>query len=291
MTLRAATAADVAALEVFLTARAAGSMFPLGNLRAHGLGHGQGGEDAHATRFWVADGPGGIVGTLGLTAGGMLLPQWPDGDWAQARGLLAGVPVEGAVGPADQVRPLLAALGIDRAPRRSDTDQPAFALDLSGLVVPDGPGDLHPLAAEDLPWLTDWRAAYAAEVQGASGPAARMRAGAEVRAWIAAGSHRGLRVAGQPVAICGFNARLPGIVQVGGVFTPPPLRGRGHARRAVALHLAEARTGGVVQAVLFAASDPAARAYVAIGFRRTGTVAVVLFDGPAAATRAGHTPA
>jgi len=281
MTLRAAAAADGPALDGFLSARADGSMFPLANLRGHGLGHGRGGEHPHATRFWVVDDAGGVAGVLGLTAGGMLMPQWPGGDWAQAQGVLAGTEIEGAVGPADQVRPLLAALALEAAPRRSDTDQPAFALDLGDLRVPDGPGDLHPLVADDLPWLTEWRVAYAAEVQGAGGPAARMRAGAEVRGWIEAGTHRVLRIAGDPVSICGFNAVLPGIVQVGGVFTPPPLRGRGHARRAVALHLDGARATGVERAVLFAASDAAARAYVAIGFRRLGTVAVVLFDGTA----------
>jgi RimJ/RimL family protein N-acetyltransferase len=279
MTLRLAGSTEVAALDAFLAARAEGSMFPLANLRAHGLGHGQGGEDAHATRFWIAEGADGIAGALGMTAGGMLMPQWPDGDWTRALPALTGARIEGAVGPSDQVRPLLAALGLDGAPRRSDTDQPSFALDLADLTVPDGPGDLHPLSSADLPWLIDWRTAYAAEVQGATGPAARVRAGAEVRGWLSAGRHRVLRVAGDPVAICGFNAALPGIVQVGGVFTPPPLRGRGHARRAVALHLAEAGAAGVTRAVLFAASDAAARAYVAIGFRRTGTVAVVLFDG------------
>ena len=279
MTLRAAGPGDVAALDRFLAARADTSMFPLANLRAQGLGHGRGGEDAHATRFWVADGAGGIAGALGLTAGGMLLPQWPDGDWTLARNLLAATQVEGAVGPADQVRPMLAALGLDAAPRRGDTDQPSFVLDLSDLFVPESPGNLHLPGTDDLPWLTDWRAASAAEIYGATGPSARMRAGAEVRHWIAEGSHRVLRVAGDPVAICGFNAALPEIVQVGGVYTPPPLRGRGHARRAVALHLAEAREQGVTRAVLFAANEAAARAYIAIGFRRTGTFALVLFKG------------
>jgi predicted GNAT family acetyltransferase len=210
----------------------------------------------------------------------MLMPQWPGGDSTCAVDPLAGAQVEGSVGPADQVRPLLAALGLGRAPRRSDTDQPAFALDLADLIVPEAPGDLHPLTADDLPWLTDWRAAYAAEVQGAAGPRARMNAGSEVRAWITEGSHLALRIGGRPVAICGFNAELPRIVHVGGVYTPPPLRGRGHARRDAALHLAEDRKTGVARAVLFAASDAAARAYVAIGFRRSGTFAVVLFaDG------------
>jgi predicted GNAT family acetyltransferase len=69
-------------------------------------------------------------------------------------------------------------------------------------------------------------------------------------------------------------------VQVGGIYTPPALRGRGLARAAVALHLAEARNTGVSRAVLFAASPAAARAYTAIGFQPNGSFALVLFAAP-----------
>ena len=76
----------------------------------------------------------------------------------------------------------------------------------------------------------------------------------------------------------GFNAVLPEHVQVGGVYTPPEGRNRGYARRAVAIHLAEARASGVRHAVLFAASAAAARAYEAIGFQRDGSFALALYD-------------
>ena len=85
----------------------------------------------------------------------------------------------------------------------------------------------------------------------------------------------------QPVAMTGFNARLPEIVQVGAVYTPPLLRNKGYARLAVALHLAEARETGTRHAVLFAASDAAARAYQAIGFLPTFAFALVLFSSSA----------
>ena len=75
----------------------------------------------------------------------------------------------------------------------------------------------------------------------------------------------------------GLNAELPEAVQVGGVYTPPGMRGRGYARAAVALHLDQARRTGIPRAVLFAASDAAARAYTAIGFRPAGRMAMILF--------------
>jgi predicted GNAT family acetyltransferase len=80
--------------------------------------------------------------------------------------------------------------------------------------------------------------------------------------------------------VAGFNATLPEIVQIGGVYTPAALRGKGYARRAVALHLAEARAAGVARAVLFAANDAAARAYQAIGFRRADPFTLFLLATP-----------
>ena len=107
------------------------------------------------------------------------------------------------------------------------------------------------------------------------------KAAEDVRAWLNADSHRVLLHHGQPVGMTGFNVRLPGIVQIGGVYTPPDLRNRGYARTAVALHLAEVRTKGTTRAVLFAATPAAARAYRAIGFQPNGSFALVLFTAPA----------
>ena len=76
----------------------------------------------------------------------------------------------------------------------------------------------------------------------------------------------------------GFNSQFEDVVQIGGVYTPPEKRGRGHARRALAMHLAEARSKGATQAVLFAANAAAARAYEAVGFQRASDFALVMFS-------------
>ena len=94
------------------------------------------------------------------------------------------------------------------------------------------------------------------------------------------GTHRVLMADGRALAMTGFNSRVPEMVQIGGVYTPPGLRGRGHARRAVALDLLAARQGGATGATLFSASEPASRAYAALGFRRIGDWTLLLFDGP-----------
>ena len=98
--------------------------------------------------------------------------------------------------------------------------------------------------------------------------------------YVAANSHVVLMEGPQPLAMCGFNARLPHIVQVGGVYTPPALRGFGHARRALGQHLAQARATGVERAVLFAASDKAASTYRALGFERIGQWTLLLLAEP-----------
>ena len=94
--------------------------------------------------------------------------------------------------------------------------------------------------------------------------------------YVAANSHVVLMDGTQPLAMCGFNARLPKIVQVGGVYTPLALRGQGHARRAIGQQLAQARAAGVQRAVLFAASDTAASTYRALGFEQIGLWTLLL---------------
>jgi GNAT superfamily N-acetyltransferase len=213
----------------------------------------------------------------------MLMPHLTEGvDLAPLRRTLAGLSVEGALGSAGTVRPLLTALGLSTAPARKDEDEPAFALDLADLRLPQVNGaDLIPAAEAHRPLLLSWRSAYHRETLGTPEAEAEALARADIGRMIDRGNHRLLVIGDEPVALTGFNAALPDIVQVGGVYTPPDLRGRGHARLAVALHLAEARAAGVARAVLFAASPAAARAYHSIGFQPNGSFALVLFAAPA----------
>jgi GNAT superfamily N-acetyltransferase len=210
----------------------------------------------------------------------MVMAVLPDG--GDLRGLAAaivGSVISGAVGEATAVRKVLAALGLAEKPVRRDADEPGFAMSLTELQVPDVTGmRLVPADAGLRDMLVEWRSAYCQELMGAGADDAEVTAQRDIDAYIAAGSHRVLLRGGIPVAMTGFNAALPEIVQVGGVYVPPVLRGQGLARRAVALHLQDARTQGVARAVLFAANDAAGRAYRAIGFQRKGTMALVLFD-------------
>ncbi len=266
------TEAMRSALEAALRRDVEGAMFPLGNLARHGIGAT---GAPHATRYWIGEAPAAPV--LAVSEWGMAMVHAPAGlDAARVADALRGRALRGICGPAETIRAVMAEAGLAGAPTVLDGDEPQFSLDLDALDAPMRRA--RPLERET---ALEWRAAYEAELHLGRSDAAAVAA--SVDGWIAAGSHRMLFEDGMPVALTGFNAALADIVQVGGVYVPPPLRGRGLAGRAVALHLAEARARGVRRATLFAASEAAARAYRRIGFARVGTFALVLFDGTVAA--------
>ncbi len=77
----------------------------------------------------------------------------------------------------------------------------------------------------------------------------------------------------------GFNAEALGVVQVGGVWTPPSLRGRGYGRAVVAGSLLARYAEGARRSLLFTSPDNvgAQRAYTALGYRQTGEYGMWLF--------------
>lgn len=264
MTLRPATPADQPAILAHLRAHEASSIFPLANMV------GTGPSPQH---LWVAERGRGVI-ALGQT--GFLMPQWPGLDPRRVLAALSGQRVAAIIGPSDQVEPLLAALGLKP---RHHSREPLCTLALNRLIVPPAEGTrLEPLTRADADTAVEMRIAYDAETMAQPPQGARAKAEADVGRWLDQGSHRLLWREGQPVALTGLNARLADVVQVGGVFTPPALRGQGLARRAVAYHLAEARAAGALRAVLFAASEAALRAYKAIGFAQVGWMSLALLD-------------
>ena len=209
----------------------------------------------------------------------MCMPYLPSGDFDAAARAIAGETIIGLIGPKASARGVELAVGLQSADRSFDHDEPHYMLDLSDLTVPEGQGVLRPLAeapqGEILDWMRDYQRSALktpeAEVEG--------RVAQGYAAVTAAGSHIALMDGDTPLSMTGFNAQLPEIVQIGGVYTPQKLRGKGHARRAVALHLAQARSAGVNRATLFSANASAAAAYEAIGFRRIGDWSLILLVG------------
>ena len=277
MKLRPAEPRDEPKIFALLFQHLRSSMFPLSNLEAYGLN----GTADRALRVWCDDKVSKIVA---ITRAGMLMPQMPDAtpeDWAAAAEVLRAYAVTGAAGEAQQIRRLLAALGLDNAPTRLDEDELGFELALADLVLPEGPdGELRAPSEDDVGQLVAWRAAYHHEVLGTPKRETETAAMRDIESYLMKDSHRVFWHDGRPVAMTGFNARVAHAVQIGGVYTPPELRGRGYARQAVARHLAEARAQGIMRSVLFTASDTAARVYRAIGYSPAGRFSLILFDGP-----------
>jgi RimJ/RimL family protein N-acetyltransferase len=247
-------------------------MFPLNNLAHHGMSGGH----PYAVTFWLARQNGQITDVLTLTEGGMVMPFLPSEDYTAAARALKGREVTGIIGMRDWCRGLESALGLGTTPKSLDHDEPHFALSLSDLTLPDGPGQIVPLSDAPAEVIKSWMLDYQLATLNTPPDQAPRRVADSYATYTANRSHVVLMHGDTPLAMTGFNAQLPHIVQIGGVYTPPHLRGQGHARRAVALHLAQARDRGVAQATLFSASDMAARAFRAVGFSQIGDWSLIL---------------
>lgn len=275
---RLAQNSDLPRIDAFLSQNIQTSMFPLANLREYGLR----GSDQRALNVWVSgDEPRAV---FAITNEGMVLPQCPecsDEELMDAIELIRGRPLFGIAAEATQARRIMQLAGWEARPATLNSDEPGFSLELNNLHSPNLTGaELVSLAVVDRSVTEGWREAYLIEAMDFDPARARKQAGKDIQAYVERGSHRVLLLDGNPVGMTGFNARLPDVVQIGGVYTPPELRGRGYARLAVALHLVEARDAGVSRAVLFAASDAAARAYISIGFQPAGQYSLILFTNP-----------
>ncbi|PSL18912.1 GNAT family N-acetyltransferase [Shimia abyssi] len=275
MTWRPVQERDLASALAFLRSHIQTSMFLLGNLEQYGLG----GVAPRATSLWML---GELRGILGITNGGMVLLQAPglnDAEWRAAKSILNGRDVTGCSGDATQVEAFLSATGLSGRADASIAREPLFELALDALRMPDC-DDVSLIPIGDAPRETveAWRAQYLAEVPGLPAGDPVHVARDDITRYIEGDTHRVLTSNGEPVAMTGFNAQAASAVQIGGVYTPAHLRGRGYARKAVALHLSEARKRGVSLAILFAANAAAAAAYRAVGFENCGAFGMIFFD-------------
>ena len=134
----------------------------------------------------------------------------------------------------------------------------------------------------DLDLVSSWRVASEVEFYGvADTPELRAGKVPAAAALVERGEAFLLEAERHPVSMCTHNARAADAVQIGGVWTPPDLRGLGHARAVVAGALLAARSAGARRGVLFTGERnvPALRAYWALGFRQVGDYGVVRFAG------------
>jgi uncharacterized protein len=281
VTIRLLAHGDEAALEAFLREHRDGSMFLRSNLREGGLVYG---GLARQADYVAAFRDGAIVAVAAHTWNGMLQMQAPEQAEELARACVAasGRRVTGLIGPRSDVKAARAALGLSGVVARKDADDGLFALELDELVVParlaSGEVVARPALPQDRELLCEWRVAYDCEILGGQdSPETRAGAAGFIDWQIAEGFAWVALEAGALVSMSAYNCGLPEIVQLGGIFTPPALRARGHAKAAIAAQLLASRAQGVTRAVLFASDPKAIRCYEGLGFRRVGDFGLVLW--------------
>ncbi|THH34415.1 GNAT family N-acetyltransferase [Aliishimia ponticola] len=279
--IRAATAQDAPAIERFLARHAETSMFLRSNLASHGIGS----DHPHGTDFFLWHKGAALGAVFGATRGGFLLCQMPQADAEAAHSFLHTVQnraVQGLTGEAAQVRVLQDALSFPQAAWRRQEDEPLFSLELKDLPASADVNKLRLAGLEDRIMLADWFRDYQLDTGlSTAGPDLDAQSQARAEATIHRSDLRLLIEDGVPAAMVDFNAVMPGLVQVGGVFVPRAQRNRGLGRRVVAARLTQAyRDGQARRAILFAASPAAARAYAGLGFRQIGHYRTALLKAP-----------
>ena len=271
-----ATPAQFAELDAFLMTHNHSSLYLRAELR----------RSWGQPMFAVAREHGRIVATATQSLAGMILLQAPvrAGDVSEAVLKQSGRRLAGFFGPLHQVRAARAEMGLDAAPALKDSAEDLFALKLSDLRLPPalacGQVRCRIAGAADFEQLAEWRYAFReATLKDIPGEQLEKTSRGDITSLLPAGSLFILEGDG-PLACCSFNARLPDMVQVGNVWTPPALRGRGYGRAVVAGALQIARDAGAVKAILATGRHNVAAqaAYRAIGFNSVGDYATLTFD-------------
>lgn len=275
-TLKTLQPGDEALLENFLLPHADTSMFLRSNWREAGLLD-QGARFQGTYVAVIANST--IVAVAAHYWNGMVVVQAPvqlaevvQSVVAQSKRAISGI-----AGPAAQVETTKQVLGLVNRPTGLDESEILFSLALRDLQVPPalalGEVECRVPYPEELELLSQWCAAYNVETLGqAETPDLLSNSRKEISARHTTARHWVLVKENTPVAYTAFNARLPDIVQIGGVWTPPPLRGKGYAKCVVAGSLLKARSQKVERAILFTNQEnyAAQAAYKGIGFRPTG---------------------
>ena len=282
---------DEEALEAFLVQHASTSMFLRSNSRAVGLQ--DNGERFQGTYVAAID-SGQIIAVAAHYWNGMVIPQAPVylEEVVKAAVTQSGRMISGISGSANQVEVTRDILGLLETQICLAEREILFSLSLSNLNIPGALTNGEVLCrlpkSSELQLLGDWCAAFCIEALGQTKtPKLLSECQQTVQRRQADKVHFCLIKQQKPVSYCTFNAQLPDIVQIGGVWTPPKKRGNGYAKCVVAGALLHARSTGVTQAILFTRKNniAAQSAYQAIGFVPTGEEYGLLLLQEAVASR------
>ncbi len=273
---------DIETLERFLAGTPDTSMFLRSNLREAGIV--DKGKPYQGTYIGAFEGAR-LAGVAALYWNGNMLFQCDLADAVPlANETLAAAlprPCAGLLGPRMLLEEVIALPPFSLRRARMASRQDLYGLDLADLRARATMlSRVRAATAKDRDTLVGWRHDYLCEIMGAvAGPATRKRAREEIDRAIDEERAFVLAMADHLLAYSGFNATLPDMVQVGGVYCPPAERGLGYARVATHGALLAARKRGVKRAILFTAEDniAAKRCYEGLGFRPAGDYGIVIY--------------
>lgn len=287
MSIRKLKNSDAEKLEQFLSDYAETSMFLRSNMKRVGLEYQN--SDYHGDYFGAFDENGDVIGVLAHYWNGNIMMQALD------KAILGGLihafrdattrPIAGILGADEQAKAVIDELLLADKAYATNRSEGLYTLDLDKLSVPEkfdfSESEMIDAGKVDRSILTRWIKAYEIEALGSEdNDALDGHVESRVNRTINGTDCWALLIDGEPVSLSGFNARLPDIVQIGPVWTPPEYRSRGYARVLVAMTLQKAKADGADQAILFTDNPAAAKAYEAIGFKETGLYRLALLKKP-----------
>lgn len=277
MSIRKLQKGDEILLEKFLSNYAETSMFLRSNLRRSGLEYKD--ESFHGEYFGSFTKTGEINGVIAHYWNGNIMTQAIDENVLKQ--LIATFqknvsrPIAGIVGSCSNSDIVISNLGLSDANFILNRNEGLYALDLNDLKLPSKleSSRYHMVEVKEVERsiIFEWIKNYEIESFGSEDNDAltthvnervdNMNSGYDC--WV-------LMVDNQPVSLSGFNARLPDIVQIGPVWTPPEFRSKGYARTLVASTLQQAKEEDVQKSILFTDNPAAIKSYESIGFKEIG---------------------
>lgn len=139
-----------------------------------------------------------------------------------------GIDLRGVSGPADTAF-AIAEAAAEQNGRRAAEHMRMIVHELTSIIdVPQPDGEARQATREDAPLVIEWMRAFTTEVHAPMGvdmSAATTASIDAARIW--------LWIDGEPRSTASLHPAVGGIVRIGGVYTPPAIRGRGYARRLV----------------------------------------------------------
>jgi uncharacterized protein len=257
----------------FLKTRAETSMFLRSNAKKVGLDYEQ--NQPYKAHYYGAFQEGHLQGVIAFCWNGNILIQCPPLSLLEnllnfIKDDLPHFKIKGVIAPSLQCNKLKEHLKVKDENINFQCVDVVLALNLKDIKIPmplqSGEYSLRYPQENELNKLAKWRVAY--EKESFDAVTSYESAFQEISSEHQNDELFVLEHECQIVSMAAYNAKLPDIVQIGGVYTPPSLRRRQYARSAVAGALLKAYGNGIQNSVLFSNNVFAIKSYESLGYKK-----------------------